>query len=336
VTAFFGELARRVRALPGVGAAGLVRSLPLGATIGDWGLDIEGQADESQKAKGDWQVVTAGAFEALGERLVRGRFFDARDTTDAQQVAVINQTMSRAYWPGQDPIGHRIRLGRGATKRPWVTVVGVVADERHNSITAVVKEKFYRPHSQFHLSTGNTVRGMTLVVRGAGDVRLLAGPLRAVLRGADPSLPLAGVRTMDEVVNASIATPRATGGVLLLFAAIALTLAAVGIYGVLAYLVSERTREIGVRLALGATAGEIHRLVLGHGLGLALAGLACGLALAAAMTRFMAGLLHDVTPLDPLTFVAVPLLLLAVAAVAAYLPARRATLVDPVVALRSE
>jgi putative ABC transport system permease protein len=335
--AFCSRFLERVRALPGVSAAGMVRSLPLAATIGDWGLDIEGlSADANRRPKGDWQVATDGAFEALGERLRRGRFFDARDATDSQQVAVVNETMARTYWPGRDPIGQRIRLGRGAVNRPWVTVVGVVADERHNGITAAVKEKFYRPHSQFHRSTGNAVRGMTLVVRGPGDVTRLTGSVRAVLREMDPSLPLAGVRTMDEVVNAAMVTPRATGGVLVLFAVLAIALAAIGIYGVLTYLVSERRREIGVRVAMGATAGQVIRLVLGHGLGLAVVGLALGLVLAAALTRVMAGQLHDVTPLDPLTFAVVPLVLLGVAAASGYLPARRATRVDPVVALRSE
>jgi len=335
--AFYRDFVERVRALPGVSAAGLVRSLPLAATIGDWGLDIEGRPMSGpSEPKGDWQVATDGAFEALGERLRRGRFFASSDTSDGLQVAIVNETMARTYWPGLDPIGRRIRMGRGATTRPWVTVVGVVADERHNGITGAIKGKFYRPQSQFHLSTGNAVRGMTLVVRGTGDVTLLAGPLRALLREMDPSLPLASVRTMDEVVNASMATPRATGGVLLLFALLALTLAAIGIYGVLTYLVSERTREIGVRVAVGATASQIIRMVLGHGLGLALAGLGCGLVLAGVLSRFMVGLLHDVRPLDPLTFVLVPLLLFVVAAAAGYLPARRATRVDPVVALRSQ
>jgi ABC-type antimicrobial peptide transport system permease subunit len=177
---------------------------------------------------------------------------------------------------------------------------------------------------------------MTLVLRGGADVTALAGPARSVLRELDPSLPLTGVRTMDEVVNASMAMPRATGGVLVLFAGLALLLAAIGIYGVLTYLVSERTREIGVRLAVGATGPQVIRLVLGHGLALSMAGLALGVAFAAALTRFMSGMLHDVRPLDPITFTAVPALLLVVAVVAGYQPAWRATRVDPVTALRDE
>lgn len=337
VVAFYEAFLARVRALPGVKSAGLVRSLPLGGTIGDWGLDIEGQATTAHnRPKGDWQVATDGAFEALGERLVRGRFLDARDATDALQVAVINETMARTYWPQQDPIGHRIRLGRGRTDRPWVTVVGVVGDERHNGITAVVKEKFYRPLSQFHVSTGNAVRGMTLVLRTGGDPLSLGPAIREALREQDPTLPLAGVRPMTEVVEASTATPRVTGILLGCFAMLALALAAVGIYGVLSYLVTLRTREIGIRMAVGANRGQVMWLVLSQGLGLAAAGIALGVAGAAALTRFMVSLLHDVRPLDAVTFALVPVLLIAVGAAAAYMPARRATRVDPIVALRTE
>jgi len=336
VIAFYHDLLERVRALPGVKAAGLVRSLPLAATIGDFGLDIEGRlADQDLRAKGDWQVATDGAAEALGERLIRGRLLDARDTTDAQQVAVINETMARTYWPGLDAIGQRFRLGRGQKDRPWVTVVGIVGDERHNGITAVVKEKFYRPHSQFHVSTHWVVRGMTLVVR-ADDPMRLAGPIKGIVRAMDRSLPVAAIRPMTEVVDASMATSRLTGMLLTLFAALAAVLAAVGIYGVLSYLVSQRTREIGIRLAIGASPWQVLRMVLRHGLVLAGAGLVTGLAAAAALTRLMARLLHGVRPLDPLTFALVTALLALVAAAASYVPARRATRVDPIRALRVE
>jgi len=334
VVAFYQALLPRLRGLPGVEAAGAVRLLPLGGTIGDWGVTVEGDArPEVTMAKGDWQVVTDGAMEALGERLVRGRALSARDTTGSEQVALVNETMARTYWPGRDPIGRRFRMGR-QEGRPWITVVGVVADERHNGITGIVKEKFYRPHSQFHNSTGNPARGMTLLLRTAGDPLDLARPVREAVRAMDPTLPVAAVRTMDEVVASSMVTPRLTGRLLALFALLALTLAAIGIYGVLTYLVSERTHEIGIRLAVGAGRGQVLALVLGHAASLTAAGLGIGLAAAAALTRLMAGVIHGVTPLDPATFAAVPLLLAAVALGASVLPARRATRVDPIVALR--
>lgn len=335
VVAFYEALLQRLRGLPGVDAAGAVRLLPLGGTIGDWGVAIEGDPrPEVTMAKGDWQVATDGAMEALGERLVRGRTLSARDTTGSEQVALVNETMARTYWPGRDPIGRRFRMGR-QEGRPWITVVGVVADERHNGITGIVKEKFYRPHSQFHNSTGgNPARGMTLLLRTAGDPLDLARPVREAVREMDPSLPVAAVRTMDEVVASSMVTPRLTGSLLALFALLALTLAAIGIYGVLTYLVSERTHEIGIRLAVGAGRSQVLGLVLGHALSLTAAGLGIGLAAAAALTRLMSGMIYGVTPLDPLTFVTVPALLALVALAAGFIPARRATRVDPIVALR--
>ena len=233
VVAFYQQLVERVRALPGVEAAGLVRQLPLGGTIGDWGLTIESDPSPmTTRAKGDWQVATDGAFEALGERLVRGRLLSPRDTTDAEQVAVVNETMARTYWAGREPVGQRFRMGR-STRGPWVTVVGVVGDERHNGITGVVKEKFYRPLSQFHKSTGSPARGMTLVIRTAADPLGLAGPVRQVVASMDSTLPVAAVRPMTDVVDASMVMPRLTGAVLVLFALLALSLAAIGIYGVI-------------------------------------------------------------------------------------------------------
>ena len=335
VVAFYERLLEQVRARPGVIAAGAVRSLPLGATIGDWGLDVEGYVETpGNGAKGDWQVATDGSFQALGERLVAGRFFTAADRAESVPVAVVNETMARKYWKDGNPLGRRIRMG--SPSRPWITVVGVVGDQQHNGLGSVVKEKFYRPHAQFAQVTGFAPRGMTLVVRTAGDPFLALAPVRQVLAGLDPALPVAGVRPMTDVVSAAIAAPRLTGWLLGVFALSALTLAAVGIYGVLSYVVSQRTREIGIRMAIGARPSEVLRLVLGRGFALALAGVAVGLAVALAASRVMASLLYQVQPRDPATFIGVPVVLVIVALIASLVPALRATRVDPIVALRTE
>lgn len=335
VVAFYRQLLERVRALPGVTTAGLIRLLPLGAQIGDWGLMVEGRPNTpGNSAKGDWQVASDGGIEALGERLLRGRSFEPYDTSDSDQVALINETMARRYWPGVDPIGLRFR--QGGESRPWISVVGIVRDVRHNGVTAPIKEKFYRPHSQFHRSSGSPIRNMTLVVKTAGDPMALAAPLRAAVRALDPTLPVAAVRPMTDVVAAAMATPRLTSGLLAVFAALAVALSAVGIYGVLSYLVSQRSQEIGIRMAIGADRAQVLRHVMAGGLRLSLIGILLGSAAALALARFAASLLHEVRPHDPATFVAVPLLLLALALVASYLPARRATRVDPLAALRAQ
>lgn len=337
VVGFYRSLLESVRALPGVERAGVVRALPLATTIGDWGLDVEGYEETpGRNAKGDWQIVSDGAFEAMGMRLVRGRWFISSDTSDGQPVAVVNETLAKTYWPDGNAVGGRIRIGSDE-ERPWANVVGIVADERHNGVTGIVKEKFYIPHSQWHVvSPGNLIRNVFLVVRTTGDPMAVAGPVRAAVRELDPNLPVASVRLMSQVVSAALATPRLTGFLLVTFAAIALALAAVGIYGVLAYMVSQRTHEIGIRLAIGADRQQVLGLVLRQGLVLGGLGIAVGLAAALAVTRLMESLLYDVRARDPLTFIAVPAALALVTLLASALPALRATRVSPVTALRME
>jgi predicted permease len=336
VVDFYRELIERVRALPGVQSAGVVRVLPLATTIGDFGLDIEGYEERpGANAKGDWQIVSDGAFEAMGMRLVRGRWFTAADTAGTQPIAVINETMARQYWREGEAVGGRLRVG--SMKNPWATVVGIVGDERHNGVTGLVKEKFYIPHGQWHVVTGgNLVRNAFIVVRSASDPLALAGPVRGEVAAIDSSVPVANVRSMRDVVSASLATPRLTGFLLGTFAAIALLLSAVGLYGVLAYLVARRTHEIGIRLAIGADRGQVVRMVLRQGLTLAAIGLVVGVVVAAGLTRMMGSVLYEVTPGDPWTYGAVGAGLLAVAVAASALPAFRAARVSPVVALRSE
>ncbi len=336
VVGFYQQLMTRVRALPGVTHAGVVRSLPLATSIGDYGLDVEGfEESPGRNAKGDWQIASDGAFEAMGTRLVRGRWFTPADTTATMPIAVVNETLARTYWRDGNAVGGRIRVGN--MRNPWVTVVGIVADERHNGVTGVIKEKFSIPHTQWHVVTaGNPIRNAFVVVRTTGDPLALAGPIRNEIRQLDASLPVANIRSMSDVVSTALATPRLTGMLLGTFAAIALALAAVGIYGVLAYLVSQRTQEIGIRQAIGANRSQVLGMILRQGLRLAGAGIVVGLVAAFLLTRLMQSLLYQVRPADPLTFVAVPLVLLLIAVVASYLPARRATRVSPVIALRTQ
>jgi len=332
VTGFYDRLLREVRALPGVRHAGLLRSLPLGQTIGDWGIRVEG-FDHGPRGHGnaDWQVATAGAAEALGERLLGGRFVTDADTAEAPPVAVVNESMARRFWPAESPLGRRFRDGDR-----WVSVVGVVADERHNGIAGLVKPKFYRPQAQFHLSSGNPSRNMNLVLRSDGDPLALAPAVRALVRSLAPEVAVANVRTMDDVVAGSIAAPRLTGALLAVFTGLALALAAVGVYGVLSYAVSERSGEIGVRMALGARPLDVQRLVLREAAALAGVGITTGLLGALALARLMRSLLHEVSPADPATFVVVGAVLAGVALLAAFLPARRAARLEPAAVLRDQ
>ncbi|HEY7476247.1 MAG TPA: ABC transporter permease [Vicinamibacterales bacterium] len=333
VNGFYQQLVTRVRSLSGVERAGLLRLLPLATPIGDWGLTVEGYTPPpGVGSPGDWQVATAGGPEALGERLVAGRWLTDQDTDGAQDVALINEAMAQKYWAGRDPVGRRFRMGPDT--RPWITVVGIVGNVRHNGVTSEIKPKFYRAHGQFHRSSGNPARNMTLVVKTAGDPLMLVAPVRAEVRALDGSLPIAAIRSMQDVVDTSIATPRLTGWLLGVFASLALALAAVGVYGVLSYVVTHRRQEIGVRMAMGAGPGRVLGLVLRGGLALAAGGIALGLVLAAAGTRLVSALLHGVEPLDPLTFVVAPAILLVVAIGASLIPAWRATRVDPAKVMR--
>jgi putative ABC transport system permease protein len=335
VVRFYRRVVDEVRALPGVRHAGLLRVLPLGETIGDYGIDVEGYDETAHgPAQADWQVVTEGASEALGERLVRGRLLQRGDDESTPDVAVVNEAMARRYWGDQDPVGRRFRIG--SAQRPWVAVVGVVGDVRHNGIAGAVKAKFYRPHAQFHRSRGGPTRDMALVLKAEGDPLALAAAVRSVARRIDADVPVSRVRTMNEVVASSIAAPRLAARVLGLFAAVAFALCAVGVYGVLAYGVAERRQEIAVRLALGARPSQVSGLVLAEGLAAVGVGLAGGLLAAAVVSRSLGSLLHEVKPVDPATYAAVALGLSAVALLAGLVPAVRATRTDPANALRQE
>jgi putative ABC transport system permease protein len=334
---FWDTLVGRVRALPGVERAGYLRVLPLASAIGDWGLQVEGyQPPPGVGSPGDWQVASAGGPEALGERLVSGRWLTDADTIGAPDVALINEAMARKYWADQDPLGRRFRMG-GGDASPLIAVVGVVADVRHNGITDEIKAKFYRPIGQFHESAGSPARNTTLVIKtGVSNPYLLTESVRREIHQLDAELPVSAIQSMDDVVGRAMATPRLTGELLGLFAILALALAAVGIYGVLSYVVSERRREIGIRIAIGADRRRVLGLVMTGGLKLAVAGVALGVGGALLTTRVMAALLHGVTPFDAVAFAWAAAALLAVSAVACLIPALRATRLDPVLALRAE
>lgn len=334
VVAFYDRLLNEARSTPGVKAAGLVRILPLASPIGDWGLQVDGYTPPpGLGTPGDWQVASDGALEAMGERLIEGRDLSAADIAGAQDVALINEAMAKQYWPDRPALGGRFRMGR-SEQSPFITVVGIVGNVTHNGITAVVKPKFYRALRQFHLSTGFPMRNATLVLRTSGDPMALARPVRDRIRQIDAQLPVAAIRTLDNVVATSIATPRLTGQVLVIFAGLALLLAGIGIYGVLSYVVNLRRQEIGIRLAIGAAPAQVRRQILISGVKLTLIGIASGLLLAALVSPFLAPLLHKVAPTDPLTFGSVAVVLLFVASVASLVPAWRASRVDPLTALR--
>lgn len=335
VVAFYRGLLDRVRDLSGVRSAGATRILPLSRSIGDWSITIEGRPTRpGENPNGDWQVVTPGYFEAMGMRLSAGRFLTAADDERGTPVAVINEVMARRYWPGQDALGKRFHLG--TLNQPWITIVGITPGVRHNAVLEEERAEMYLPHSQFALQGSRPPRGMTLVVKTSAPPLTLVPALRQQVQTMDANLPISDVRTLAEVTAAALAEPRFSTLLLGAFALLALALSAVGLYGVLAFMAARRTQEVGIRMALGADRVSVLRLFVWEGLVMAGMGLAVGITGAVALTRLLAAQLYGVTPLDPPTFVAVPLCLLAVAALASYLPARRAAALSPLVALREE
>ncbi|MET0398767.1 MAG: ABC transporter permease [Longimicrobiaceae bacterium] len=326
--AFYAEVLGRVQALPGVGAAGLTSQLPLGGEPSSWATAVEGVTlDPNALPMFDRRAVTPEYLRTLGVRLVRGRAFTAADREDAPPVALVDEAAARRFWPAEDPVGKRIGH---PWANDWMTVVGVVAEVRSAGLAGEQNPAYYVPFAQ------KPGAGMTLVARTTSPPEALAGSLRAVVAGVDPRVPVSRVRAMDEWVAQSVARPRLTAVLLGAFAGLALLLGAVGVYGVVAYTVGERTREIGLRIALGAGVGDVVGMVLRQGALLAAAGIGAGLLASLAATRALAGLLYGVTATDPLTFAVVPAILAAAALLATWLPARRASRVDPMSALRGD
>lgn len=331
----FQSVLERVRTLPGVDGAALVLLRPLSGPIGwDYDFTVEGQTPDQQATNptSNHERVSPGYFATMGIPLLQGRDFQATDTPDSQLVVIVNKSTAERFWPGQDPLGKRLRWGRNPQPdTPWLTVVGVVGDARYREIEAV-RPDLYVPFTQ------DPHWAMDVVLRTAVDPLQLARPVADAVHSIDPGLPVANLTTMEREISDSVARPRLRTLILALFAGLSLVLAAVGLYGIIAYSVAQRGQEIGIRMALGADRGRVQSLVLRQGLGLTLAGLAAGLAGAAAVvaTGWLGDLLYNVAPTDVFTFAVVPLLLVAVALLASLLPARRATRVDPLVVLRAE
>jgi predicted permease len=332
ITQFWTSLEQRVSAIPGVTSATIMTGLPPLRPINANDTKIEGfvrQPDGPMENVDYWQLTGDRYFETMGIRLIEGRFFDARDGAAAPRTVIVNQTMARVFWPGQSAVGHRVQPGSAGD---WRTVVGVVADVKNAGIDKPTGTELYIPYRQ--LAQGR--RGLYVVLKTSGNPEALVSAARAEIRAMDSSLPIANIRTIDEVLSRAQARPRFLTLLLAAFSIVALTLAAVGIYGVIAYSVAQRTGEFGVRIAMGATSGNVLGMVLGHGLAMGGLGVALGAVGAFALTRLIRGLLFGVSSFDPLTFIAMAALLTVVTLLACYLPARRATRVDPMIALRYE
>jgi predicted permease len=336
---FFREMLRRARTLPGVEEAALgdTASIPLDPSLRDLKLISEGQflfaleghdIHSDQPAVVERSSVSPNYFHLLRIPLLRGRLFNELDTDNTPQVALINEAFARLYWPGQDSLGKRFKSTRAES--PWITVVGIIPNARTESLAEAGVPQIYLDVYQ----TG--AKRLAILLRGHLDTAATAELVRGQVQSVDPTLPVSGAQTLSETLSASLSERRFSMEIVALFALTALLLAGLGIYGVISYMVSERTHEIGIRVALGAQRRNILRIVVREGLALALAGVVVGFICAVMVSHLMAGLLYGVKPTDPLTFAGVAFLLIGVALLACYIPARRATRVDPLVALRHE
>jgi putative ABC transport system permease protein len=328
---FFRQVEERIGALPGVESVGMVNYLPFAGPGAATDFKIVGRPAPpvGEEPSTDVLVVDENYFRTMGITTLRGRTFSAQEATEERRVAVVSESLARKYFPGEDPIGQRLVVDMKDDPEP-TEIIGIVGDVRHKSLNDDAQPTVYWPQPEL------TYSFMTLVVRAKGDPAALAPAARREIQALDPEQPVADVRTMNQLLAGSVGRARFSAMLLGLFAVVALVLAAVGVYGVMSYAVARRTHEIGVRVALGAQGRDVLRLVLVQGMRLALWGVLLGVVGSLALTRLLSSLLYGVSATDPATFVGVSLLLASVALVACYVPARRATKVDPMVALRYE
>jgi len=325
-------LLERLGTLPSVQSTGMIHHLPLAGYAWYANVDLEGRARAPGEAplRSGWRVIEGDYFKTMGIPLVRGRVFSTADMRGTTPVVIVNEAFARVAWPGEDPIGKRFTAGNATRGTGAATVVGVVGDVRHISLDARPEPELYRPHAQ------SPMGAVTMVLRTTGDPLALAALARQTIAAIDKTVPISDVRSMEQVMSESVARPRLIMSLLLVFAAVGLVLGVVGVYGVIAYAVGERRREIGVRLALGAEPGRLAVSVLAQGVDYATLGVAIGLAGSLGVTRLMRSLVFGVSPTDPATFLGLSVFLIVVAALASYLPAREAARTDPMVAMRAD
>ena len=335
---FFDRLFEQISALPGVRSVGAASFLPVTGAGPALHFNIQGRPPRSPQEYtiANYRAVSAGYLKTLGVPLITGRWIEDRDREGAPAVVVVNSSFARTYFPNQSPIGQHLQVGalpNPDPRVPWMEIVGIVADVKQ-SLASESSSEMYVPYRQADQVL--PVLTMSLVVRTAGDPLAQTNSIRSVVQNIDPNQPVTAIRSMEENVAQSVSAPRFRTVLLSVFAGIALVLAAVGIFGVMAYSVAQRTRELGLRIALGASRGRVLQLVLAHGVRLTLVGVAIGLMVTFLLTRYVSSLLFNVPPYDPMTLVGVVAALIVISLCACYLPARRATLVDPIVALREE
>jgi putative ABC transport system permease protein len=329
---FYAQVIEKLQALPGVDSAAEVTSLPSGWSWNRTEYTAEGQppAAPGEMRAAVWQSVSPGFFRALRIPLLKGRLLTAQDGPDAPLAIVISQSMARRIWESQDPVGKRIKFGRAESSQPWKTIVGVVGDIEQSPFDHLPEPTAYLPFAQLPLASS------ALAVRTAGDPIALAAAMRAQVRSVDADQPPYDMRTLEQLISDDVSGVEYSARMMLVFGILALVLSASGIFALMAYSVTQRTHEVGVRMALGAQRGDVLRLVVGYALKLTIMGLAMGVPVALALTRALSSALFGVVRMDTPIFALLTLLLALVAALAAYIPARRATRVDPMVALRYE